>query len=115
MTSEDAEKPVEQIAAEPARPRETRWTKIRAGLEALLFSSTRPIAEKDIEDALEGTREAVSEALESLRQDAEAADRGVRLELVAGGRRHVPPPPVGSPLRKFHQISQRGRPSRPGP
>src|SRR5258707_9168394 len=115
MTSEDAEKPVEQIAEEPERPRETRWTKIRAGLEALLFSSTRPISEKDIEEALEATREAVSEALESLRQDAEAADRGVRLELVAGGGGYGTPPPVGSLLRKVHEISQRRPPPPPGP
>ena len=93
----------------PERPRETRWTKIRAGLEALLFSSTRPISEKDIEDALEATREAVSEALESLRQDAEAADRGVRLELVAGGWRYVTRPEFDSLLRKFHEVSERSR------
>jgi segregation and condensation protein B len=109
MTIEDTEKPAEPLAAEPARPRETRWTKIRAGLEALLFSSTRPISEKDIEDALEATREAVSEALESLRQDAEAADRGVRLELVAGGWRYVTRPEFDSLLRKFHEVSERSR------
>jgi segregation and condensation protein B len=108
-TSEDAEKPVEQTAVEPERPKETRWTKIRAGLEALLFSSTRPISEKDIEDALEATREAVSEALESLRQDAEAADRGVRLELVAGGWRYVTRPEFDSLLRKYHEVSERSR------
>ena len=93
----------------PERPRETRWTKIRAGLEALLFSSTRPISEKDIEDALEATREAVSEALESLRQDAEATDRGVRLELVAGGWPYVTRPEFDSLLRKFHEVSERSR------
>jgi segregation and condensation protein B len=109
MTIEDAEKPGEQLAAEPERPKETRWTKIRAGLEALLFSSTRPIPEKDIEDALEATREAVSEALESLRHDAEAADRGIRLELVAGGWRYVTRPEFDSLLRKFHEVSEKSR------
>ena len=98
-----------EVEPEPERPRETRWTKIRAGLEALLFSSTRPISEKDIEDALEATREAVSEALESLRQDAEAADRGVRLELVAGGWRYVTRPEFDSLLRKYHEVSERSR------
>ncbi|HEY3122814.1 MAG TPA: SMC-Scp complex subunit ScpB, partial [Thermoanaerobaculia bacterium] len=77
---------------QPPHPRETRWTKIRAGLEALLFSSPRPVSEKDIEEALEATREAVSDALESLRQDAERPDRGIRLELVAGGWRYVTRP-----------------------
>jgi segregation and condensation protein B len=111
MTTEDAEKSPEPMAVEPEaeRPKETRWTKIRSGLEALLFSSTRPIAEKDIEDALEATREAVSEALESLRQDAESADRGIRLELVAGGWRYVTRPEFDSLLRKFHEVSERSR------
>ena len=109
MTTEDAEKPPEPMAAEPERPKETRWTKIRAGREALLFSSTRPISEKDIGDALEATREAVSEALEALRQDAEAADRGIRLELVAGGWRFVTRPEFDSLLRKYHEVSERSR------
>jgi segregation and condensation protein B len=100
--SETAEK-------EPERLRETRWTKIRAGLEALLFSSPRPIPESEIEEALEATREAVSEALESLRQDAEAVDRGIRLESVAGGWRYVTRPEFDSLLRKFHEVAERSR------
>ena len=96
-------------APEPPRPRETRWTKIRAGVEALLFSSSRPIPEKEIEEALEATREAVSEALESLRQDSEAADRGIRLELVAGGWRYVTRPEFDSLLRKYHEVAERSR------
>ena len=91
------------------RPKETRWTRIRAGLEALLFSSPRPIPEKDIEEALGATREAVSEALESLRQDAEAADRGIRLELVGGGWRYVTRPEFDSLLRRFHEVAERSR------
>lgn len=94
---------------QPEMPRETRWTKIRAGLEALLFSSTRPIPEPEIEEALEATREAVSEALESLRQDAEAVDRGIRLESVAGGWRYVTRPEFDSLLRKFHEVAERSR------
>lgn len=94
---------------QPPRPRETRWTKVRAGLEALLFSSPRPIPESEIEEALEATREAVSEALEALRQDAEAPERGVRLELVAGGWRYVTRPEFDSMLRKYHEVSERSR------
>ena len=93
----------------PERPKETRWTKIRAGVEALLFSSPRPVPEKDIEEALEATREAVSEALESLRQDSEVADRGIRLELVAGGWRYVTRPEFDSLLRKYHEVAERSR------
>jgi segregation and condensation protein B len=109
MTEASKGEPPPESEPVPERPRETRWTKIRAGLEALLFSSTRPIPEKDIENALEATREAVSEALESLRQDAEAADRGVRLELVAGGWRYVTRPEFDSLLRKYHEVSERSR------
>ena len=98
-----------EVEPEPERPRETRWTKIRAGLEALLFSSTRPIPEPEIEEALEATREAVSEALESLRQDAEVVDRGIRLESVAGGWRYVTRPEFDSLLRKFHEVAERSR------
>jgi segregation and condensation protein B len=94
---------------QPERPRETRWTRIRAGVEALLFSSPRPVPEKEIEEALEATREAVSEALESLRQDAEAADRGIRLELVAGGWRYVTRPEFDSMLRRHHEVAERSR------
>jgi segregation and condensation protein B len=96
-------------APEPARPKETRWTKIRAGVEALLFSSSRPIPEKEIEEALEATREAVSEALESLRQESETPERGIRLELVAGGWRYVTRPEFDSLLRKYHEVSERSR------
>jgi segregation and condensation protein B len=103
------EAPILEGEAQPPRPKETRWTKIRAGVEALLFSSPRPIPEKEIAEALEATREAVSEALESLRQDAQAADRGIRLELVAGGWRYVTRPEFDSMLRKYHEIAERSR------
>src|SRR6266508_1908712 len=61
---------------QPERPREMRWTKIRAGPEALLFSSPRPVPEKEIEEALEATREA------RLRRSHEVTERS-RLSLAA--------------------------------
>ncbi|HYR46584.1 MAG TPA: SMC-Scp complex subunit ScpB [Thermoanaerobaculia bacterium] len=94
---------------QPPRPRETRWTKIRAALEALLFSSSRPVSEKDIAEALEATPEAVSEALEALRQDADAPERGIRLESVAGGWRYVTRPEFDSMLRKYYEVTERSR------
>jgi segregation and condensation protein B len=103
------ETPILESETQPPRPKETRWTKIRAGVEALLFSSPRPIPEKEIAEALEATREAVSEALESLRQEAEVPQRGVRLELVAGGWRYVTRPEFDSMLRKYHEIAERSR------
>ncbi len=94
---------------QPPRPRETRWTKIRAALEALLFSSPRPVSEKDIAEALEATPEAVSEALEALRQDADAPERGIRLESVAGGWRYITRPEFDSMLRKYYEVTERSR------
>ncbi len=110
MNDDLANQPTDPVEEpQPERPKETRWTKIRAGLEALLFSSPRPVPEKDIEEALEATREAVSDALESLRQDAERPDRGIRLELVAGGWRYVTRPEFDSMLRRYHEVSERSR------
>ena len=110
MNAEENREASEGITAEEAeRPKETRWTKIRAGVEALLFSSPRPIPEKEIAEALEATREAVSEALESLRQETETPERGVRLESVAGGWRYVTRPEFDSMLRKYHEIAERSR------
>ncbi len=91
------------------RPRETRGQKIRPALEALLFSSPRPIAEKDLAEILEATREAVREALVQLRGEAEARDRGIRLEQVGGGWRYVTRPEFDSLLRKFHDVTERSR------
>src|SRR5215831_12002590 len=91
------------------RPREKRPEKIRPALEALLFTSPRPVSEKDLADVLEATREAVSEALKSLASDADAPDRGVRLEKVAGGWRFVTRPEFDALLRRFHEATERSR------
>jgi segregation and condensation protein B len=91
------------------RPRETRPEKIRTGLEALLFSSPRPVSEKDLADVLDATREAVASALATLAEEADRADRGVRLEKVAGGWRYVTRPEFDSLLRRFHEVSERSR------
>jgi segregation and condensation protein B len=99
----------ETTPTEPERPREARAEKIRTGLEALLFSSPRPIPEKDLADVLEATREAVTEALALLAADADRPDRGVRLEKVAGGWRFVTRPEHDSLLRRYHEVSERSR------
>lgn len=98
-----------QGETEPERPKETRADRIRPAVEALLFSSPRPVSEKDLADVLEATREAVAEALEGLAEEAEAPSRGVRLEKVAGGWRYVTRPEFDSLLRKFHEVSERSR------
>jgi len=94
---------------EPARPREKRPERILAALEALLFSSSRPVKAKDLADVLEAAPEAVAGALERLAADADRAERGVRLEEVAGGWRFVTRPEFDGLLRKFHEVSERSR------
>jgi len=96
-------------AAEPARPRETRSDRIRSALEALLFSSPRPVSEKELAEALEATPEAVSEALAALAREADVRERGVGLECVAGGWRYVTRPEFDALLRRFHEVTERSR------
>jgi len=107
--SETTATETETTPTEPERPREARAEKIRTGLEALLFSSPRPIPEKDLADVLEATREAVAEALALVAADADRPDRGVRLEKVAGGWRLVTRPEHDSLLRRYHEVSERSR------
>ncbi|MEP6470796.1 MAG: SMC-Scp complex subunit ScpB [Acidobacteriota bacterium] len=96
-------------AAEAPRPRESSVRKIRPALEALLFSSARPIREVELAEVLEATSEAVAAALASLAEEADAPTRGVRLESVAGGWRYVTRPEFDSLLRKFHEVTERSR------
>ncbi len=101
--------PSTAAAPEPERPRETRAERIRPALEALLFSSPRPVGEKDLADVLEATREAVREALAAISAAADVAERGVRLEQVGGGWRFVTRPEFDSLLRRFHDVTERSR------
>jgi segregation and condensation protein B len=95
--------------AEAPKPRESSVRKIRPALEALLFSSSRPIRVVDLAEILEATPEAVAAALASLAEEADSPARGVRLESVAGGWRYVTRPEFDSLLRKFHEVTERSR------
>jgi len=94
--------------AEP-RPRETSIERILPALEAVLFSSPRPVKEKDLADLLEAAPKAVSAALERLATRTDTEERGVRVEKVAGGWRFVTRPEFDSLLRKFHEVTERSR------
>lgn len=106
---------MEETTAEPQsetaqpRPRESSVRKIRPAVEALLFSSTRPVREAELSEALEADPGAVAAALTSLAEDSDVATRGVRLEKVAGGWRYVTRPEFDSLLRKFHDVTERSR------
>ena len=108
MSTNETE-PVAEAPSEAERPRETRAERIRPALEALLFSSPRPVSEKDLADVLEATREAVHQALSGLSASADVPERGVRLEQVAGGWRFVTRPEFDSLLRRFHEVTERSR------
>jgi len=94
---------------EPERPREKRPEKILPALEALLFSSARPVSEKDLADVLEATRDAVTAALATIGSAAEQAGRGIRLEKAGGGWRLTTRPEFDALLRKFHEVTERSR------
>jgi len=107
---EDVREPAPQsVAAEEPRPRETSARKIRAAVEALLFSSSRTVREAEIAEAVEASPEAVAEALASLAEEADVPARGVRLERVAAGWRFVTRPEFDSLLRRFHEVTERSR------
>jgi segregation and condensation protein B len=100
-----------EIAAPPdrERARETSGEKILPAVEAVLFSSPRPVKEKDLADLLEATPQAVAEALRSLADRTDLPERGVRVEKVAGGWRFVTRPEFDALLRKFHEVTERSR------
>ena len=100
--------PPGETAAEP-KPRETSIERILPALEAVLFSSPKPVREKDLADLLEAAPKALSAALERLASRTEGEDRGVRLEKVAGGWRFVTRPEFDALLRKFHEVTERSR------
>jgi segregation and condensation protein B len=100
------------MADEPpaaALARETSRSQILPAVEAVLFSSPRPVREKELAELLEAEPAAVAEALEILASRSERADRGVLLEKVAGGWRFVTRAEFDSLLRKFHEVTERSR------
>jgi segregation and condensation protein B len=94
---------------EQRAPRETSGEKIRTAVDAVLFSSSRPVREKDLADLLDATPGAVADALAALASAADVPERAVRLEKVAGGWRYVTRPEFDGLLRRFHEVTERSR------
>lgn len=99
----------ESATSTASAPRETSSERILPAVEALLFSSSRPVKEKELAEILDAAPRAVAEALQALARRSEGENRGVRLEKVAGGWRYVTRPEFDSLLRKFHEVSERSR------
>ena len=105
----DSEAPAALADSPETAPRETSSARILPALEAVLFSSPKPVREKELADLLEATPKAVTQALETLARGTETPERGVRVEKVAGGWRFVTRPEFDSLLRKFHEVTERSR------
>ena len=90
-------------------PKVTSWQKILPDVEAILFSSPKPVREKDLAVLLEATPNAVAEALQILATRTDLPERGVRVEKVAGGWRFVTCPEFDGLLRRFHEVTERSR------
>ena len=78
-------------------------------VEALLFSSSRPIPVKEIALLLEVEPVRVERAVEHLARETNGDSRGIRLERVGGGWRFVTRPEHDGLLRKFFEVSERSR------
>jgi segregation and condensation protein B len=78
-------------------------------LEALLFSSGKPIPVEAFAEMLDADGTVVEEALRAMAERTNADDRGVRLEAVGGGWRFVTRPEFDGVLRKYFEISERSR------
>lgn len=78
-------------------------------LEALLFSSGKPIPVESFAEMLDTGADAVEEALRAMAERTNAEDRGIRLEAVGGGWRFVTRPEFDGVLRKYFEISERSR------
>jgi segregation and condensation protein B len=102
---------VPEAREEPAErpPRESSVKRVRPALEALLFTSARPVRENELAETLDAEPAAVAAALAALAEEADSPLRGVRLEKVAGGWRYVTRPEHDSLLRRFHEVTERSR------
>jgi segregation and condensation protein B len=106
-TSRSETPPPEASTERP--PRESSVRRLRPALEALLFSSARPVREAELVEALDAEPAAIAAALAALAEEADVPLRGVRLERVAGGWRYVTRPEHDSLLRKYHEVTERSR------
>lgn len=83
--------------------------RLLSALEALLFSTGRPISLRDLSQALESSDADVEAALNRLRETTGGEGRGIVLEQVAGGWRFASRPEHDGLLRKYFEISERSR------
>ena len=87
-------------------------SELRALTEAILLTAAGPVKESEIAEAVgenSVSETEVSEILESIAEELDQPDSGIRLEKVAGGWRTVTAPGLDPYLRSFHGLSARQR------
>jgi segregation and condensation protein B len=86
-----------------------RIRSLAPAVEAILFSTGKPVSEKDLAEILEADRALVGECLRVLAEEIDAQQRGFRLEKVGGGWRFTTRPEYDSLLRRYFEVSERSR------
>ena len=90
-------------------PRDERARRLQPALEALLFSSGKPVPIESFVEMLEVEPEIVERALRAMAERTTEEGRGIRLEAVGGGWRFVTRPEFDGLLRRYFEVSERSR------
>jgi segregation and condensation protein B len=87
---------------------------VKAVIEALIFTSERPISIEQIKNALDSLEPSEIRALiEQMKLEYEQSNRGMRIVEVAGGFQMITPPMLASFLRKLYKQRRVERLSKP--
>jgi segregation and condensation protein B len=87
---------------------------VKSVIEALLFSSERPLTAEQIRKALDGIGpEQARAAAQQLQQEYESGNRGVRIAEIAGGWQMITAPGFAPFLKKFYKGRQSEKLSKP--
>lgn len=83
--------------------------RLQPALEALLFSSGKPVPVESFVEMLEVGSDVVERALLAMAERINGEGRGIRLEAVGGGWRFVTRPEFDGLLRRYFEVSERSR------
>lgn len=87
---------------------------LKAVIEALLFTSEKPLILEQLKDVLENLEtNALRAILEELRAEYEKAQRGIRIVEIAGGFQMITSPSLSPFLKKFYKERRQERLSKP--
>jgi len=86
---------------------------VKAVIEALLFSSERPLTLEQIKKVLDLDTSEIKRQVEGLRVEFETASRGIRITEVAGGFQMITSPAFATFLKKLYKQRRVERLSKP--